>query len=61
VIKVCGACTPSREPYPFRDIRDPAPVFDAWGFERCLWGIDWARAFAVVAVHSTSVNGTEIG
>ncbi len=23
-------------------------VFDAWGFERCLWGTDWTRAFAVV-------------
>jgi L-fuconolactonase len=23
-------------------------VFDAWGFDRCLWGTDWTRAFAVV-------------
>jgi L-fuconolactonase len=23
-----------------------ARVFDAWGFERCLWGTDWTRAFA---------------
>ena len=23
-------------------------VFDAWGFERCLWGTDWTRAYAVV-------------
>ena len=21
---------------------------DAWGFDRCLWGTDWTRAFAVV-------------
>ena len=49
VIKVSGACTLSREPYPFNDIWDPlARVFDAWGFERCLWGTDWTRAFAVV-------------
>jgi predicted TIM-barrel fold metal-dependent hydrolase len=49
VIKVSGACTLSREPYPFPDIWDPlARVFDAWGFERCLWGTDWTRAFAVV-------------
>ncbi|MBR0750670.1 amidohydrolase [Bradyrhizobium jicamae] len=49
VIKVSGACTLSREPYPFDDIWDPlARVFDAWGFERCLWGTDWTRAFAVV-------------
>jgi L-fuconolactonase len=25
-----------------------ARVFDAWGFDRCLWGTDWARAYAVV-------------
>jgi L-fuconolactonase len=49
VIKVSGACTLSREPYPFADIWDPlARVFDAWGFDRCLWGTDWTRAFAVV-------------
>jgi Amidohydrolase len=49
VIKVSGACTLSREPYPFPDIWDPlARVFDAWGFDRCLWGTDWTRAFAVV-------------
>ena len=49
VIKVSGACTLSRQPYPFADIWDPlARVFDAWGFERCLWGTDWTRAFAVV-------------
>jgi L-fuconolactonase len=49
VIKVSGACTLSKEPYPYPDIWDPlARVFDAWGFERCLWGTDWTRAFAVV-------------
>ena len=48
VIKVSGACTLSREPYPFPDIWDPlARVFDAWGFDRCLRGTDWTRAFAV--------------
>ncbi|MGE0766926.1 MAG: amidohydrolase [Hyphomicrobiaceae bacterium] len=49
VIKVSGACTLSKQPYPFDDIWDPlARVFDAWGFDRCLWGTDWTRAFAVV-------------
>lgn len=49
VIKVSGACTLSKEPYPYPDIWDPlARVFDAWGFERCLWGTDWTRAYAVV-------------
>jgi L-fuconolactonase len=49
LIKVSGACTLSQKPYPFPDIWDPlARIFDAWGFERCLWGTDWTRAFAVV-------------
>ena len=48
-VKVSGACTLSREPYPFPDIWGPlARVFDAWGVDRCLWGTDWTRAFAVV-------------
>lgn len=49
VIKLTGACTLSHQPYPFPDIWDPlSRVFDAWGFNRCLWGTDWTRAFAVV-------------
>jgi predicted TIM-barrel fold metal-dependent hydrolase len=50
VIKVSGACTLSKEPYPFPDIWDPlARVFDAWSIDRCLWGTDWTRAAAVVS------------
>jgi L-fuconolactonase len=49
VIKVSGACTLSKEPFPYNDIWDPlARVFDAWGMERCLWGTDWTRAYEVV-------------
>ena len=49
VIKVSGACTLSKEPYPFNDIWDPLRrIYDAWGIERCLWGTDWTRAFAGV-------------
>lgn len=49
-IKVSGACTLSREPFPFADIWDPlARVFDAWGFDRCLWGSDWTRATALLS------------
>ncbi len=49
VVKVSGACTLSKEPYPFPDIWDPLErVFDAWGIDRCLWGTDWTRAFAVI-------------
>lgn len=48
-IKISGVCTLSREKYPFPDIWDPlARVFDAWGFDRCLWGTDWTRAFVLV-------------
>jgi L-fuconolactonase len=49
VIKISGACTLAKEPYPFPDIWDPlARIFDAWGLDRCLWGTDWTRAAAVV-------------
>ena len=49
VIKVSGACTLSHAGYPYPDIWDPlARVFDTWGLDRCLWGTDWPRAFAVV-------------
>ena len=48
-IKVSGACTMSREDFPYPDLWDPlARVFDAWGFERCLWGTDWTRAWSVL-------------
>ena len=49
VIKVSGACTLSHAGYPYPDLWDPlARVFDTWGLDRCLWGTDWTRAFAVV-------------
>jgi predicted TIM-barrel fold metal-dependent hydrolase len=49
VIKISGACTLSREPYPFPDIWDPIRrIIDAWGIDRCMWGTDWTRAYAVV-------------
>jgi L-fuconolactonase len=49
VLKITGACTLSQKPYPFDDIWDPlARIFDAWGMDRCLWGTDWTRAYAVV-------------
>ena len=44
-VKITGACTLSREPYPYADIWDPLlRVFDAFGVGRCLWGTDWTRA-----------------
>jgi predicted TIM-barrel fold metal-dependent hydrolase len=45
VIKITGACTLSREPFPYPDIWDPVcRVIDAFGIDRCLWGTDWTRA-----------------
>ncbi len=50
VLKVSGACTMAREPYPYPDIWEPlARVFDAWGFERCMWGSDWTRTQELVS------------
>ena len=44
-IKISGACTLSHEPFPYKDIWDPlGRIFDAFGFNRCLWGTDWTRA-----------------
>jgi L-fuconolactonase len=44
-IKITGACTLSREAYPYKDIWEPlARIFDAFGIERCMWGTDWTRA-----------------
>ena len=44
-IKISGACTLSREPFPYNDIWDPVcRIIDAFGIDRCLWGTDWTRA-----------------
>ena len=49
VVKITGACTLSRAPYPFDDIWDPlARIFDAFGIDRCLWGTDWTRAVNLI-------------
>jgi L-fuconolactonase len=48
-VKISGACTLSHEPFPYKDIWDPlARVFDAFGFNRCMWGTDWTRAAGVL-------------
>ena len=45
VVKITGACTLSRNEYPYSDIWEPlARIFDAFGMQRCLWGTDWTRA-----------------
>ena len=48
-IKVSGACTLSHQPFPYNDLWAPlCRVFDAYGFERCMWGTDWTRAVELV-------------
>ena len=48
-IKISGACTLSHERFPYADIWDPlARLFDAFGFDRCMWGTDWTRAIALL-------------
>ena len=44
-IKISGACTLSHQPFPYSDIWEPlSKIFDAFGFDRCMWGTDWTRA-----------------
>jgi L-fuconolactonase len=46
-LKISGACTLSHEAFPYRDLWEPLfRIFDAFGFERCMWGTDWTRAVA---------------
>ncbi len=48
-VKISGACTLSHEPFPYKDIWDPLfRIFDAFGFNRCMWGTDWTRAVGVL-------------
>ncbi len=43
-IKISGACTLSHQPFPYPDIWETLrEVFDAFGFDRCMWGTDWTR------------------
>lgn len=43
-MKITGACTLSREAYPYDDIWDPVcRMIEAFGVDRCLWGTDWTR------------------
>ena len=43
-IKISGACTLSRQAFPYEDIWEPAlRIIDAFGVDRCMWGTDWTR------------------
>jgi len=48
-IKISGAGTLSHQPFPYPDIWEPlGRVFDAFGFDRCMWSTDWTRAVALL-------------
>jgi predicted TIM-barrel fold metal-dependent hydrolase len=48
-IKISGACTLSHQPFPYPDIWEPlGKVFEAFGFDRCMWGTDWTRAVGLL-------------
>src|SRR6266446_7040547 len=48
-VKISGACTLSHEPFPYNDLWDPLfRIFDAFGFNRCMWGTDWTRAVGLL-------------
>jgi predicted TIM-barrel fold metal-dependent hydrolase len=49
-IKISGAGTLSREPFPYNDIWDPVmKIIDAFGLDRSMWGTDWTRAIALLS------------
>ncbi len=49
VVKISGACTLSHEKFPYNDIWGPLfRIFDAFDFDRCLWGTDWTRAVGLL-------------
>lgn len=49
MVKITGACTLSHQPFPYNDLWDPLwRIFDAFGFDRCMWGTDWTRAVALL-------------
>jgi predicted TIM-barrel fold metal-dependent hydrolase len=48
-VKISGACTLSHEPFPYKDLWGPlGRIFDAFGFDRCMWGTDWTRTVALL-------------
>ena len=49
-IKISGACTLSHQPFPYPDIWESlGKVFNAFGFDRCMWGTDWTRAVLLLS------------
>ena len=48
-IKISGAGTLSKLPYPYPDIWDPIKrILDAYSLDRCMWGTDWTRTSKIL-------------
>jgi L-fuconolactonase len=59
-VKISGACTLAHEPFPYKDIWDPLfRIFDAFGFDRCMWGTDWTRAVGLLT-YKQGVNAFRV-
>jgi len=49
-IKITGACTLSKQAFPYQDIWTPLrKILDAYGLDRCMWGTDWTRAVKILS------------
>jgi predicted TIM-barrel fold metal-dependent hydrolase len=49
-IKLTGAGTLSKQPYPYADIWPSLrKILDAYGLDRCMWGTDWTRAIKILS------------
>ena len=49
-VKISGAGTLAREPFPYPDIREPVGrILDSFGLARCMWGTDWTRAVELLS------------
>jgi len=60
-VKISGACTLSYEPFPYKDIWDPlGRVFNAFGFDRCMWGTDWTRSVGLLTYEEGVVEAFRI-
>jgi L-fuconolactonase len=49
-LKLTGACTYARGPFPYEDLWEPlGRLIEAFGVGRCMWGTDWQRTTATVS------------
>jgi len=49
-IKLTGACTLSKQQYPYADIWSSIrKILNAFGLGRCMWGTDWTRAIKILS------------